>query len=132
MYIKEQAHERVSKSLSSKSINMNSDLFHMGSLIVKKYCEEKNGIQFCDLYSIMTAFNRKIVKRYSACKVDVIIDSADMVGMVIIKNRKEFLKSFEETIQEFKKLGSNYHLIVEEFHQDEVIVEYENVFHMHE
>lgn len=130
VYIRNPIHEKIPKILESKNKKINHELYSLANLIVKKYTENKSGIQFCDLYALMCAFNCKIVKRYAACVVDIIIDSQDMVGMLQIKKRKEFVKSYEETVNEFKKLGPQYHLIVEEFHENEVLFEYENVFHV--
>ena len=130
VYIKDHHMESISKNLASKKISMSKHLHFYSSLIIKKYTQEKSGIQFCDLYAAMTIANRVCVNKYSVYELEVVIDSTDMLGMLVIKSRKNILTEMEKFVSggEFKKMGEYYHLLIENFHEDHIVEDFERIF----
>ncbi len=121
--------EQMRKKLDQDG-NKPGRIFETVRIIVEKYTEKIGGLNFCDLYSIMPAYNRKIVKNFVIAKIDIVIDSHINNGMCVITERKIFKKDFNSFMAEdwngYK--GDNYHVIVESLNREEVDKEYESIF----
>jgi inosine-uridine nucleoside N-ribohydrolase len=94
-YLKE-----IKKDFEEQGIVYNTRLFSYWELVLKNYDLRNNGIgmEICDLYSIIPAFNSDSVKKFFACDIDVIIDSSDNVGMTTLRNKVKYQGSFKDFI----------------------------------
>jgi purine nucleosidase len=131
VYIRDHHMEGLTKKFQANNILINEHVHLYSSLIIQKYTKEKNGIQFCDLYSAMSIYNMSCVEKFSVCEVDVIIDSKDFSGMLVIKKRIDVKSDMKEYIESgaLKKLKEGrYHLIVEKFKEEEILLDFERIF----
>jgi purine nucleosidase len=129
IYVKDHHLKTFSDNIISRKQLVNDLLFHYISLIIAKFTKEKHGIQLCDLYSVIPAFNLNSVKKYSLCKCESIIDSGSMVGMLYIKSRKVIESDFQTFMKDFQRYTDDgYHVIVEEMSDLVILEEYEQVF----
>jgi inosine-uridine nucleoside N-ribohydrolase len=121
--------EQIKKKLEQDG-NKQGKIFEAVQMIVEKYTEKVAGLNFCDLYSIMPAYNRKTVMNFVMAKIDIAIESHRNNGMCIITERKIFRKDFNSFMAEdwdsYK--DDNYHIIVERLNREEVDKEYESIF----
>jgi inosine-uridine nucleoside N-ribohydrolase len=130
VYVTSQVMEKISKSFCVESESYNKHLFYYSSLIVDKYTTTRRGIQFCDMYSAITAYNGECVSNYSLCQLDISIDSHAMFGMVITKNKIKFNEEFNSFMksEKYKKKGENYHVVIESFDQEKIYNLLRNLF----
>jgi inosine-uridine nucleoside N-ribohydrolase len=109
----------------------NEVMFHFVSLIIAKYTKDRKGTTLCDLYSIIPAFNPNCVKRFSMCKLDIIVDTDQVNGCSYVMRRKEITEKYEDFVRD--KLNTHneegYHLVIEDFDYDIVFKEYESSFY---
>lgn len=131
VYIRDHHVEGLTKKFQTNNILINENVHLYSSLIIQKYTKEKNGIQFCDLYSAMSIYNMSCVEKFSLCELDVIIDSKDFSGMLVIKKRRDVktdMKTFFESGFLKKLKGVKYHVMVEKFKEEEIILDFERIF----
>jgi inosine-uridine nucleoside N-ribohydrolase len=131
LLLKPHHHQAVPKMISNKNKTINDLLHSFSSLIVDKYHIKNQGIQFCDLYAAMSIFYKKCVKKFSLSNLEVIIDSPNLSGMTHVKNRREIKQDFENFLKNEKEnIINNYHVIVEEMHEDLIYDHYDTPFHL--
>jgi purine nucleosidase len=131
VYIRDHHVEGLTKKFKANNVLLNEYVHHYSSLIIQKYTKEKNGIQFCDLYTAMSIYNMPCVEKFSVCELDVIIDSKDFLGMLMIKKRidvKSDMKTYLESGALKKSNKGSYHLIVEKFKEEEIFLDFERIF----
>lgn len=130
-YLRELNMQTFNKNIVSKNKKLRELVFSFSSLIITKFTTHKNGIQLCDLYSVMPFFNGNVVKKFSMCKINMIVDSETSMGTLTINSRKEIKIPFSEFMKtEFLDYkNKQYHLIVEELNDWAVLEEFETVFH---
>jgi inosine-uridine nucleoside N-ribohydrolase len=119
--------EQIEKKLE---VNKENKVFEFVTMIIDKYTKNVGGMNFCDLYSIMPAFNRRVVNRFVVAKIDIAIDSVRSNGMCIITERKVIEKDFNTFIAEdwVAYQDKDYHIIIEDMVREEVDKEYESIF----
>ena len=120
---------RLFNQLLLKNKKLNQIIFYYVSLIIKKFTLEKSGTQACDLYSVIPIFNPKCVKKFSIKKCDIVIDSLNMLGMLVINSHKEVRKNFSEL--DCVLIDCNHpgqHILIDEFDDNVIHDEYEDVF----
>jgi purine nucleosidase len=129
IYYMDSEMEKIYKLLNSGEKNYNQQIFNFMNLIVKKFTIEKKGINFCDLYSIIPAFNTKCVRKFSMSKIDIIIDS-HMNGTSVVIERKIISSDFNNYVSdELEKNHINgYHLIIEDMDKEMIEEEYISIF----
>jgi inosine-uridine nucleoside N-ribohydrolase len=129
LVISDQTIKMFSENITIKNKKLNQILFYYVSLILTKFTLDKCGTQMCDLYSVIPNFNPECVKKYSVNKLDIIIDSLNMLGMVLVKSKKNVKRHFSELnslLRDCDKIGQ--HIIIDEFDERVIIDEYEDVF----
>lgn len=129
LMISDQTIKMFSENINLKNKKLNQLVFYYVSLIITKFTLEKSGTQMCDLYSVIPNFNPKCVKKYSLNKLDIIIDSLNMLGMLLVKSKKNMMKDFSELdmiLRECYDLGQ--HILIDEFDERVIFEEYEDVF----
>lgn len=130
IYLRDIHMEEIRSRLEISYENLNKLKMHFVHLILKKYTVEKGGLNLCDLYSAIPAFNGRSVVKYSICKIDVIVDSPSTNGMCCFKIRKVINKPYEEWIDKVIE-GNNQegsHVVVELLDEDIVMKQYESIF----
>jgi inosine-uridine nucleoside N-ribohydrolase len=109
----------------------NKIMLHFVKLMILKYTQERSGARFCDLYGIIPAFQPSAVKKFSMCKLDIIVDTEDCKGCTYVIKRKEICENYEEFVKTklctFNEEG--YHLVIEELDREIVNIEYESSFY---
>jgi len=129
MIINDQTLIRYSDNISFKKKKLNQIIFYFVSLIIKKFTLEKSGTQVCDLYTVIPIFNPKSVKKFSIKKCDVIIDSLNMLGMLVINSHKVVRRDFSEldcVLIDCDEPGQ--HILIDQFDETVIHEEYEDVF----
>lgn len=125
--------EKVEKRMELSNKEYNKHTHRITKLIVDKYTKARNGVNMCDMYCAMTAFDNKIVSKFSLCKVDTMIDSTVNYGMLYFKERKNnYQDYFHFKENEFKKNyeGTDYHLIIERINEQEILEEMEYCYNI--
>jgi inosine-uridine nucleoside N-ribohydrolase len=132
IYFKDGLMEKIKDSLCDEKKNINQHIHYHSDLIIRKYSQRMNGIQFCDLYCVISYFCPSSVKSYFTGKIDINIDSKDMLGSIYIKNKKKILVDYDtyKNSEEFKKSEENHHLIINQFCETKVVKEFEKIFIM--
>jgi purine nucleosidase len=122
--------EAIGKKVKSLDKH-NEIMLQFVKLIVEKYTRDKEGTTLCDLYSIIPAFQPSCVKKFSMCKLDVIIDSDECKGCTYVVKKKEINEKYEDFVNHklhtFSEEG--YHLVIEEMDHDVIYSEYETSFY---
>lgn len=128
-YLKE-----IRKNFDDKEIIYNKSLYSYWEIVLKNYDLRNNGlgIEICDLYSIIPAFNLKSVKRFYICDIDVVVDSRENVGMTVLKNKVEYKGTFEDFWnlkfnQKEYSLG-NKKIVISELDKDELHKDFLSIF----
>jgi inosine-uridine nucleoside N-ribohydrolase len=114
-----------------KTGKFNELMYHFVSLIIAKYTKDRKGTTLCDLYSIIPAFNPNCVKRFSMCKLDIVVDTEQVNGCSYVSRRKVINEKFEDYVKNelYTHNEEGYHLVIEEFDYDIVFKEYESSFY---
>ena len=129
LMINDQTMKKFSENISVKNKKLNQIVFYYVSLIIKKFTLERSGTQVCDLYSVIPIFNPKSVTKYSIKKCDIVIDSLNMLGMLVINSHKEVRRDFSEldcVLNDCKETGQ--HILIDKFDECVIHEEYEDVF----
>jgi inosine-uridine nucleoside N-ribohydrolase len=130
IYFRDGQMQRVRDALSVENICINEHIHYHSNLIIRKYSERMNGIQFCDLYCVMSYFSPSCVKSFFTGQIDINIDSKEMFGSMYIKNKKKILMDYIgfKNSEEFKKSCENHHIMIEQFSESRVVKEFEKIF----
>jgi inosine-uridine nucleoside N-ribohydrolase len=129
--IKSENMETIEKRFEQSNKEYNKHSHRVSKLIVNKYTQERNGLNICDLYCAMSAFDNNCVTKFSLCKVDTMIDSTVNFGMLYLKRRKTFLDEFfyfKENVFKNEYKGSEYHLIIEGLDLNKILEEIELIY----
>jgi len=106
----------------------NESLYSYLFLIIQKYTNKREGTQICDLYAIIAYFEKRSVKKYFVSDIDVIIDSENLSGGIILRNKiypeVSYSKIFNEYYLNNKKYLERKHLFIEEFNLDIIVEEF--------
>ena len=131
--IKSETFANVNRNLVTKKLKLHNQRFNLINLIVNKYEQEKGDTCFCDLYAVIPLINKKCVKSFSMYKFDIIIDSFDLRGVSIVKEKIKITKKFDDFIKEdlSKYKNKGYNLVIEEFYEEIVLEELEHIFIHH-
>jgi inosine-uridine nucleoside N-ribohydrolase len=79
--------ENLEKKLEQSTNKYNKQTHRICKLVIDKFTKKRNGLNICDLYCAMTAFDNNCVTKFSLCKLDTMFDSNANYGMVYIKAR---------------------------------------------
>jgi len=90
--------KEIRKNFEENGVVYNKKLYNYWEIVLKNYDLRNNGlgIEICDLYSIIPAFNLDSVKKFYICDIDVVIDSIENVGMTALRNKVEYKGSFKD------------------------------------
>lgn len=106
----------------------NENLYVYLYLIIEKYTDKRLGTQICDLYAIIAYFEKKSVNKYFVSDVDVIIDSQNMNGGIILKNKLypdiSFTNIFNEYYLQKSKYLNRRHFFIDDFNLDVIVEEF--------
>lgn len=130
--------KNIKNDFESKNINYNKTIFTFWELILQKYDIRNKGIglEICDLYSVIPAFNLNSVEKFCISNLDVVIDSRENVGMTIYKNKNDIknieFKDFWNEKVEKKENGmlplKNKHIVISQFKPDELHKDFISIF----
>jgi inosine-uridine nucleoside N-ribohydrolase len=118
-----------SKSIAIEKFgSYNQNLYKYLYLIIEKYTRKREGTQVCDLYAIIPYFQPKSVKSYFISEVKVIIDSEELRGGLVFKNKTYPKISFEEIFYSYylkgKEYKKNQNIYIEELEIEQIISEF--------
>ena len=131
IFIRDTHMEDLAIKLNLSWSNYENIKLHFVHLILKKFTLEKGGLNLCDLYSAIPAFKLNAVKKFSMCKIDIVIDSNENNGMCCFVKREIINKNFNDFVKsELNKFNiKGYHLMIEKLDKECIISEYESIFH---
>lgn len=127
LFIRDHNIKQFSTNILGRNKQLNDIMFSFVSLIISKFTADKNGTQLCDLYSVINSFNYDGITKFSICKLDIIIDSVEMFGMLYVKSRRVIEEKFKDYIIKNNN-NTNTHILVEEFDELTIMKEYEDIF----
>lgn len=138
--------KEIKKNFEEKKIVYNKELFNYWEIVMKNYDLRNNGIglEICDLYSIIPAFNFECIKRFYICDLDVVVDSRENVGMTLLRNRKDMKGNFKDFFEKnfngdnkekenIENLGNsngiwNKKIVISEMDRDELHKDFLSIF----
>ena len=125
--------KEIKKDFDEKGIKYNESLYSYWEIILKNYDLRNKGVglEICDLYSIIPAFNFDSVKKFFISDMEVVIDSRENVGMTVIRNKTEYKGTYEEfwksKINSKDYLGSRK-IVFDQLNKDELHKEFLTIF----
>ena len=66
---------KVKKNFIENNIRYNERVYYYTEKILEIYDEKRSGTEYCDLYSVIPAFNLESVKKFFIADIDVSFDS---------------------------------------------------------
>jgi purine nucleosidase len=121
--------QKISHNRKTKNKILNEFLYSFASMIIKKFTADYNGTQLCDLYSVISAFNKNVVKKIYRIKCDINIDSIGMLGMLYIKERKLIKEEFKNLDLRENLECKSCHFVIDELDELRIFEEFEEVFY---